>query len=139
MPSDDSGTEYSVFGGDSTDEFAADDPAEGDAAEGDSTRDGSADDDPGPGRAEYDDGNRAWNADRADPDPETLGSDGDSGCPKCGGEATETDEIATSGTGLTKLFDVQNRRFVVVSCANCGYSELYKGQSKGDAIDFFVG
>lgn len=54
-------------------------------------------------------------------------------------EATETDEIATSGTGLTKMFDVQNRTFVVVSCANCGYSELYKGQSAGNAIDFFVG
>jgi len=66
------------------------------------------------------------------------GDDGD-GCPKCGGEETETDEISTSGTGLTKLFDVQNRAFVVVSCANCGYSELYKGQSKGNAIDFFIG
>ena len=67
-----------------------------------------------------------------------LGSDED-GCPKCGGTATETDEIATSGTGLTKLFDVQNRKFVVVSCADCGYSELYKGQSTGNAIDFFIG
>jgi predicted nucleic-acid-binding Zn-ribbon protein len=61
------------------------------------------------------------------------------GCPKCGDTETETDEIATSGTGLTKMFDVQNRSFVVVSCTNCGYSELYKGQSSGDAIDFFLG
>ncbi|MFW5916816.1 MAG: zinc ribbon domain-containing protein [Halorubrum sp.] len=76
--------------------------------------------------------------DRADPDAAGLGGDED-GCPKCGGTETETDEIATSGTGLTKMFDVQNRRFVVVSCVNCGYSELYKGQSTGNAIDFFVG
>ncbi|MFC5279201.1 zinc ribbon domain-containing protein [Halorubrum rubrum] len=129
MPSDDD-TSYSVFGDDSTD----DEPPQTGSADTDSTDDG-----PGPGRAEYDEGTRAWNESRADPDPETLGSDGDPGCPKCGSEATETDEIATSGTGLTKLFDVQNRRFVVVSCANCGYSELYKGQSKGNAIDFFVG
>ena len=74
----------------------------------------------------------------ADPDAAGLGDRGD-GCPKCGGEETETDEIATSGTGLTKLFDVQNRKFVVVSCADCGYSELYKGQSTGNAVDFFVG
>jgi predicted nucleic-acid-binding Zn-ribbon protein len=67
------------------------------------------------------------------------GDDDGGGCPKCGGEETETDEIATSGTGLTKLFDVQNRQFVVVSCADCGYSELYKGQSTGNAIDFFIG
>jgi len=72
------------------------------------------------------------------PEEVDFGDRGD-GCPKCGSEETETDEIATSGTGLTKLFDVQNRAFVVVSCANCGYSELYKGQSKGNAIDFFVG
>ena len=71
--------------------------------------------------------------------PAGLGGDGDDGCPKCGGTETETDEIATSGTGLTKMLDVQNRAFVVVSCANCGYSELYKGQSSGDAIDFFLG
>ncbi|OYR54373.1 zinc ribbon domain-containing protein [Halorubrum halodurans] len=127
MPSDDTDTSYSVFGGDGTD---ADEP----------TSDGSdrsSGDDPGPGRAEYDETGGLGDS-RADADPETLG-DGESGCPKCGGEGTETDEIATSGTGLTKLFDVQNRRFVVVSCANCGYSELYKGQSKHDAIDFFVG
>lgn len=76
--------------------------------------------------------------DDASPGSDTsgLGAEED-GCPKCGG--TETDEIATSGTGLTKLFDVQNRRFIVVSCAECGYAELYKGQSANNAIDFFVG
>ncbi|ELZ48535.1 hypothetical protein C463_00680 [Halorubrum californiense DSM 19288] len=84
-------------------------------------------------------------SDRGDPDaraddrPQSLGGDGDDGCPKCGGTEAETDEIATSGTGLTKLFDVQNRKFLVVSCAECGYSELYKGQSSGNAIDFFLG
>lgn len=75
---------------------------------------------------------------RVEPEPTDL-DDRDGGCPKCGAEETETDEIATSGTGFTKLFDVQNRSFVVVSCADCGYSELYKGQSRGNAIDFFVG
>ena len=134
MPSDDRKTEYSVFDDDSPD----DEPPGNGSADTDSADNDSTDDGPGPGRAEYDEGNRAWNESRADPGSETLGSD-DAGCPKCGGEGTETDEIATSGTGLTKLFDVQNRRFVVVSCANCGYSELYKGQSKGDAIDFFIG
>ncbi|QWC19882.1 zinc ribbon domain-containing protein [Halorubrum sp. 2020YC2] len=76
---------------------------------------------------------------RADERPASLGGDGGDGCPKCGGTETETDEIATSGTGLTKMFDVQNRKFLVVSCADCGYSELYKGQSSGNAIDFFLG
>jgi len=74
-----------------------------------------------------------------DPTPGGLESSHEHGCPKCGGTETETDKIATSGTGLTKLFDVQNRRFIVVSCADCGYSELYKGQSANNAIDFFIG
>ena len=77
--------------------------------------------------------------DRADPGSAGLATGDRDGCPKCGGEETETDEIATSGTGLTKMFDVQNRSFLVVSCAECGYSELYKGQSSGNAIDFFLG
>lgn len=113
MPSDDDtdGTEYSVFGNEPNDEWA------------------SADDE---GRADPE-------AVQTDERPESLAVGDDDGCPKCGSTETETDEIATSGTGLTKMFDVQNRSFVVVSCANCGYSELYKGQSTGNAIDFFVG
>ncbi|WP_144919998.1 zinc ribbon domain-containing protein [Halorubrum salsamenti] len=112
MPSDnDDETEYSVFGNEASDEW-----------------DDAGDD----GRADPD---SARTRDR----PESLAAGDDDGCPKCGHEETETDEIATSGTGLTKMFDVQNRKFVVVSCANCGYSELYKGQSKGNAIDFFIG
>ncbi|QAU12554.1 hypothetical protein EKH57_07345 [Halorubrum sp. BOL3-1] len=86
---------------------------------------------------------RDRSADRDRDDPAERGAAGlggdDDGCPKRGGTETETDEIATSGAGLTKMFDVQNRTFVVVSCADCGYSELYKGQSSGNAIDFFLG
>jgi len=61
------------------------------------------------------------------------------GCPKCGHQETEVDEISTAGTGASKFFDVQNRSFTVVSCTNCGYSELYKRQSSGNAIDVFLG
>ena len=61
------------------------------------------------------------------------------GCPKCDHTETETDTISTTGGGFSKLFDVQNRRFTVVSCANCGYSELYKGRSKNDVVDVFLG
>ncbi|MFC7129101.1 zinc ribbon domain-containing protein [Haloferax chudinovii] len=61
------------------------------------------------------------------------------GCPKCGHAETEIDSIATSGTGLSKMFDIQNRQFTVVSCASCGYSELYRGQSSGNFVDLFLG
>lgn len=63
------------------------------------------------------------------------------GCPKCGHDDATTDSIATSGSGLTKFFDVQNRQFTVVSCTNCGYSELYRdaGSRGDDIVDFFLG
>ncbi|MFC5366971.1 zinc ribbon domain-containing protein [Salinirubrum litoreum] len=62
-----------------------------------------------------------------------------SGCPKCSHTETTVDEISTTGGGLSKMFDIQNRSFKVVSCANCGYSELYKGRSSGDIVDIFLG
>ena len=65
-------------------------------------------------------------------------NDGD-GCPKCGYTNTEIDSIASTGTGLSKFFDIQNRRFQVVSCTNCGYSELYKGGQTSDIADLFLG
>ncbi|WP_299577054.1 zinc ribbon domain-containing protein [uncultured Sunxiuqinia sp.] len=48
-------------------------------------------------------------------------------CPKCGGKKPEVDEIRTTGSGFTKYFNIQNRRFTAVSCTACGYTELYKG------------
>lgn len=70
---------------------------------------------------------------------DSLGRSDDRGCPKCGHTETTTDSIATSGTGLSKFFDVQNRSFTVISCANCGYSELYRGRSSGNLVDLFLG
>jgi predicted nucleic-acid-binding Zn-ribbon protein len=121
MPSETDDDEYSLFGDDEPSD-RRDDPADADGRGGDRTGAGPS------APADAASGERS----------SSLGGGGD-GCPKCGETETETDEIATSGTGLTKMFDVQNRRFVVVSCANCGYSELYKGQSSGNAIDFFLG
>lgn len=64
---------------------------------------------------------------------------GETGCPKCGHEDAEVDEVATTGMGLTRLFDVQNRRFQVVTCANCGYTEFYRGHDADVIIDLFLG
>ena len=65
----------------------------------------------------------------------------DSGCVKCGSRDASTKEVAMTGTGLSKMFDIQNNRFVVVYCNNCGYSEFYnKEMSKASNIlDFFFG
>ncbi|ELY92819.1 hypothetical protein C483_06717 [Natrialba hulunbeirensis JCM 10989] len=67
-----------------------------------------------------------------------TGSD-QKGCLKCGHTETEVDDISTTGTGFSKFFDIQNRRFRVVSCTNCGYAELYKGGKTNDLTDLFLG
>lgn len=39
------------------------------------------------------------------------------------------------------MFDIQTKKFSVVSCENCGYSELYKNvRDRGsDVVDVFFG
>lgn len=61
-------------------------------------------------------------------------------CDKCGGTDTETSEIATAGSKMQKLFDVQSQKFTVVTCQDCKYSELYATDSSKleDAADLFL-
>jgi predicted nucleic-acid-binding Zn-ribbon protein len=62
-------------------------------------------------------------------------------CPKCNNTQAETDVIRTTGNGFSRFFDIQNRRFTVVTCTRCKYSEFYKGTSSnlGNVADFLVG
>lgn len=46
-------------------------------------------------------------------------------CPKCGSSERRIDRVAMSGSIAAAMFSVFNKRFFVVSCARCGYSELY--------------
>ena len=43
------------------------------------------------------------------PQPDTTG------CPKCGHTDVDVGEIATTGSGLSKMFDIQTNSFQVVS------------------------
>ncbi|HZG87129.1 zinc ribbon domain-containing protein [Paenibacillus sp.] len=63
------------------------------------------------------------------------------GCLKCGSRDAATKEVAMTGTGLSKMFDIQNNEFIVVYCKHCGYSEFYhrKSSKASNAIDFFFG
>ena len=62
-------------------------------------------------------------------------------CPKCGNNYYETDQIRTTGGAFSKIFDVQNKKFTVITCTKCKYSELYKGDTStlGNVLDFFTG
>ena len=59
-------------------------------------------------------------------------------CPKC--ESTEYSEDTVTMTGKTwSIFmNIQNRKFLAVTCSKCNYTEFYKGVSKGweSVIDF---
>jgi len=61
-------------------------------------------------------------------------------CPKCKNTSYDTDEFRATGGFLTKLFDIQSKRFTTVTCAQCKYTELFKAESSalGNVFDFFV-
>ena len=60
-------------------------------------------------------------------------------CPKCSNIACEIGEIRTTGSFWTKFFNIQNKRFTTVTCAQCKYTELYQSTTskKENIFDFF--
>lgn len=61
-------------------------------------------------------------------------------CIKCGNDQFEKDQFQATGGNFAKVFDVQNKKFVTISCTKCGYTELYKtGVSAGmNIFDFLM-
>ena len=62
-------------------------------------------------------------------------------CCKCGHTDYERDEFRAVGGNFAKLFDVQNKKFVTVSCRQCGYTEIYRSDTStaGNVLDFLLG
>ncbi len=58
-------------------------------------------------------------------------------CPKCGNESYERDEIRTTGSRLSKIFDVQNKRFYTITCTKCSYTEFYKRSDSSTLSNIF--
>jgi hypothetical protein len=46
-------------------------------------------------------------------------------CPKCKHQGAVIENLSMSGTGLSRLFEMQPYRYAFVSCTNCGYTEVY--------------
>lgn len=61
-------------------------------------------------------------------------------CSKCGNTEYEIDEFRATGGFLTKIFDIQSKRFTTVTCNRCKYTEIYKTKSNmlGNVFDFFT-
>ena len=46
-------------------------------------------------------------------------------CPKCDELGAHVEKLAMSGTGISRLFEIQPYRYAFASCSNCGYTEIY--------------
>lgn len=62
-------------------------------------------------------------------------------CPKCGCMSFEHDQFQATGGTISKLFDIQNKKFITISCAQCGYTELYRAETSAgeNVLDFLIG
>ncbi len=46
-------------------------------------------------------------------------------CARCDHTGANVERLAMSGTGLSRLLEIQAHRYAFVSCTNCGYTEVY--------------
>jgi predicted nucleic-acid-binding Zn-ribbon protein len=46
-------------------------------------------------------------------------------CAKCEAQGAHVERLSMSGTGLSRLLEVQVYRYAFASCHNCGYTEVY--------------
>lgn len=46
-------------------------------------------------------------------------------CPKCGNTQYESDQFQATGGNFSKIFDIQNKKFITISCTRCGYTENF--------------
>ena len=66
-------------------------------------------------------------------------------CPKCKSSGASVKRFAATGTGLSRVFDIQHNKFIAVSCQTCGYTELYnpdileRKDRAGDVLDLLFG
>jgi predicted nucleic-acid-binding Zn-ribbon protein len=61
-------------------------------------------------------------------------------CPKCGHKHYEIGQMRATGGTLSKIFDVQNKKFSSVTCNNCTYTEFYKAKTSAisNIFDLFT-
>lgn len=61
-------------------------------------------------------------------------------CPKCSNTTCTLDQMRATGGTLSKIFDIQNKKFTSVSCQRCTYTEFYKTSTSGlsNVFDFFT-
>lgn len=46
-------------------------------------------------------------------------------CAKCGSHGAQVEKLSMSGTGFSRLLEIQPYRYAFASCRNCGYTEVF--------------
>jgi predicted nucleic-acid-binding Zn-ribbon protein len=46
-------------------------------------------------------------------------------CSHCKNVGAHVEKLAMSGTGLSRLLEIQPHRYAFVSCKNCGFTEVF--------------
>lgn len=46
-------------------------------------------------------------------------------CGKCGRSGAQVEKLSMSGTGISRLLDIQPYRYAFASCHHCGYTEVF--------------
>lgn len=46
-------------------------------------------------------------------------------CAHCKNQGAHVERLSMSGTGLSRLMEIQPYRYAFVSCDNCGYTEVF--------------
>lgn len=46
-------------------------------------------------------------------------------CARCEHKGARVERLSMSGTGLSRLLEIQAYRYAFVSCTHCGYTEVY--------------
>jgi predicted nucleic-acid-binding Zn-ribbon protein len=46
-------------------------------------------------------------------------------CSKCGQQGAHVERLSMSGTGLSRLLEIQAYRYAFASCLNCGFTEVF--------------
>ncbi len=61
-------------------------------------------------------------------------------CSKRHNNQYATEEIRTAGK-YSRFFDMQNKKFTAVSCTQCGFTEIFRGDSSmlGNFLDILSG
>ncbi|MDH5505679.1 MAG: zinc ribbon domain-containing protein [Anaerolineae bacterium] len=46
-------------------------------------------------------------------------------CPRCEANGAHVERLAMTGTGISRLLEIQAYRYAFASCHNCGFTEVY--------------